>query len=105
MKINGKKSPTKDLFASFYEDVGEASIEAIVREQKALATIRLRALLEEERSVRFTRLVDVLLQAFMLRETNVKDICVQLAREDVIQKTWGSGNRKPNDNTIIKASG
>jgi hypothetical protein len=31
----------------------------------------------------------VLLQGFMIRETNVKDLCVDLAREGKIQRTWG----------------
>jgi hypothetical protein len=38
----------------------------------------------------------------MLRETNVKDICVTLAKDGRIENTWGSGNRKPKDDTVIK---
>lgn len=50
----------------------------------------------------FQSVVDDLLQAFMLRETNVKDICCELARAGKIANTWGSGNRKPQDATIIR---
>ena len=52
--------------------------------------------------MKFADLVELLLQAFMLRETNVKDICVDLAKEGSIQRTWGIGNRKPNDGTIVE---
>jgi len=38
----------------------------------------------------------------MLRETNVKDICVELAKAGRIDKTWGGGNRKPQDTDVIK---
>jgi hypothetical protein len=38
----------------------------------------------------------------MLRETNVKDICVDLAKADKIENTWGGGNRKPNDGSTIR---
>lgn len=42
------------------------------------------------------------LQQFVLRVTNVKDICVALARENRIENTWGGGNRKPQDTDLIK---
>jgi hypothetical protein len=38
----------------------------------------------------------------MLRETNVKDICVELAKADKIENTWGGGNRKPRDEDLIR---
>ena len=38
----------------------------------------------------------------MLRETNVKDICVNLAKAGEIGNTWGGGNRKLRDDTIIR---
>jgi hypothetical protein len=38
----------------------------------------------------------------MLRETNVKDICVELAATGKIERTWGGGNRKPSDDSLIK---
>ena len=37
----------------------------------------------------------------MLRETNVKDVSVELAGEGKIENTWGGGTRKPNDRTQI----
>jgi hypothetical protein len=38
----------------------------------------------------------------MLRVTNVKDICVALARTGKIENTWGGGTRKPRDEDSIK---
>jgi hypothetical protein len=43
-----------------------------------------------------------LLQAYMLRETNVKDICVALAKAGTIENTWGKGNRKPHEEAMIR---
>ena len=50
----------------------------------------------------FVGILDAMLQAFMLRETNVKDVCVELAKTGNIQNTWGAGGRKPTDDTVIK---
>jgi hypothetical protein len=44
----------------------------------------------------------MILQAHMLRVTNVKDICVDLARRGTIEQPWGGGNRKPRDQDAIK---
>jgi hypothetical protein len=52
--------------------------------------------------MKFSEVVEALLQAFMLRETNIKDICVKMAKDGKIRNTWGSGNRKPGDDTIIR---
>ena len=43
-----------------------------------------------------------IVEAYMWRETTVKDICVELAKRGKLKNTWGSGNRKPRDDTIIK---
>jgi hypothetical protein len=52
--------------------------------------------------MKFSDVVDALLPMFVLRETNVKDVCAYLAKNGVIENTWGGGNRKPVDGTIIK---
>jgi len=95
------KVGTAELFAEFDADYHEASIYELVAEQKQLAKERLMKILGESESPPFTNVVDVLLQAFMLRETNVKDVCVELAREGKIENTWGGGTRKPNDQAQI----
>ena len=50
----------------------------------------------------FSKLWVMLLQAYMLRVTNVKDICVDLAKIGKIDNTWGSSTRKPRDEDMIK---
>jgi three-Cys-motif partner protein len=96
------RTQTADLFAGVEAVVQEASIEQLVDEQKALATDQLLKMVSTRTPIHFTDAVDFLLQAFMLRETNVKDICVKLAKDGAIQNTWGGGNRKPTDTTIIQ---
>jgi hypothetical protein len=58
--------------------------------------------LSQQGPLRFATVVVRLLQAFILRETNVKDICVDLAKAGGIDNTWGGGNRKPRDADMIK---
>jgi hypothetical protein len=55
--------------------------------------------------MQFPQVVVRLLQAYMLRETNVKDICVDLAKAGKIENSWGGGNRKPQDDTVIRLTG
>jgi three-Cys-motif partner protein len=98
------KSGTSDLFADHDADMREASVDDIVKEQMTLAKERLLQMLAQGGPLQFAKVVDALLQAFMLRETNVKDICVELAREGKIQNTWGTGNRKPTDQTKIASA-
>jgi hypothetical protein len=38
----------------------------------------------------------------MLRVTNVKDICVDLAKSGAIEQPWGGGTRKPRDEDVIR---
>lgn len=96
-----RKSGTADLLAEFDANYHEAWIDELVAEQKQLAKERLLKILGESESLPFANVVDALLQAFMLRETNVKDVCVELARECKVENTWGGGTRKPNDQTQI----
>jgi three-Cys-motif partner protein len=96
------RTQTTDLFAGVEATVQEASIDQLVEEQKKLATDQLQKMLSSSDEMKFANIVDVLLQAFMLRETNVKDICAKLAKDGAIQNTWGGGNRKPTDDTIVR---
>ena len=98
------RTQTADLFAGVEATVQEASIDQLVEEQKKLATGQLLKMLSSGNSMNFADVVDALLQAYMLRETNIKDICVKLAKDGAIKNTWGTGNRKPADNTIIRLS-
>lgn len=95
------KTGTADLFATFDADRHEASIDDIVAEQQQLAKEHLLKMLGEGGSLPFATVVDALLEAFMMRETNVKDVCIELAREGKIENTWGGGVRKPKDRMKI----
>lgn len=96
------KSKIGDLFAGHDAEVQEASIEEIVEEQKAAASADLVKALTQQGPLSFADVLVRLLQVFMLRETNVKDICVDLAEGRIIDNTWGGGNRKPRDTDIIR---
>jgi hypothetical protein len=94
-----------DMFAGYQAEVQELTIDEIVLEQKSLAKVRLLEILSQHKRLKFSQVVSGLLQPFMLRETNVKDICVDLAKADRIENTWGRGNRKPSHNDLIKLRG
>lgn len=95
------KTGSPDLFAGLAADVQELTIDDIVAEHKEQATKDLLAMLEDC-DLDFSSVWTTLLQVYMLRVTNVKDICVDLAKAGKIENTWGGGNRKPRDeHTII----
>ena len=96
-----EKSSTTDLFAGYQAEVQESTIDDIVSEQKAKAAGKLIALLADG-PLLFQKVAELLLQIFMLRETNVKDICVELERTGKIENSWGGNNRKPQDNSLIQ---
>lgn len=101
-KNREEKTNTVDLFAGHQAEVQEATIDEIVGEQKALASADLLLTLQQHGPFYFSSVVTGLLQAYMLRETNIKDICVELAKAKKIENTWGDGNRKPRDENLIK---
>ncbi|MBY0566014.1 MAG: three-Cys-motif partner protein TcmP [Hyphomonadaceae bacterium] len=96
------KTGLLDLFSSHEAQIVEGSIDQIVEEQMVLATNDLLETLPLYGPFAFSSVVVGLLQAYMLRETNVKDICVTLAKSGRIENTWGGGNRKPRDEDIIR---
>jgi len=95
------RTGSDDLFAGMHAGVQEETIDEIVRDQKNLAAEQLMTVLSHGPQ-NFKVIVDELLQAFMLRETNVKDICCDLARAGKITNTWGGKNRKPQDTSTIR---
>lgn len=96
-----ERSNTADLFPGYHAEVQEATIDIIVNEQKMLASANLLTILQQG-PLPFSDVVVRLLEAYMLRETNIKDICVDLAMMGKIEKTWGGGNRKPAEDSLIK---
>lgn len=96
-----ERSKISDMFVEHDAELQESGIDEIVTEQKSHATARLMEVLAIRSPIKFSAVVAGLLQSFMLRETNVKDICVELAKAGKIENTWGSGNRKPQDEHMI----
>jgi three-Cys-motif partner protein len=94
------RTGARDLFAGVEANFQEASIDEIVEENKAAAKSELLRL--DDFALEFQDIWKTLLPKYMLRVTNVKDICVELAAESKIANTWGGGNRKPQDETLIK---
>jgi three-Cys-motif partner protein len=101
-RIREQRTSTRDMFAGHLADVQEATIDEIVKEQMELASADLMVALRMSGPSSFSSVLVVLLQAYMLRETNVKDLCVNLAKVGKIESTWGGGNRKPRDESLIK---
>lgn len=101
-KKREERSNIGDLFAGHHAEVQGATIDEIVDEQKALASAELMAILTLHGQLCFSTVVVRLLQAYMLRETNIKDICVDLAKAGKIENTWGVGSRKPRDENMIE---
>jgi len=97
-----ERSDTPDLFQGHHAVVEEALVDEIVAEQKLEASVALMAALRLSKATKFSQILASLLQVYMLRETNVKDICVELARRGNIENTWGSGTRKPKQDDLIR---
>jgi three-Cys-motif partner protein len=96
------RSGSSDLFSGLDADVQETTIDEIVEEQKTLASQEVLNILLEFGPISFSGLWEIILQAYMLRVTNVKDICVVLAKSGAIEQPWGGGTRKPRDQDAIK---
>jgi three-Cys-motif partner protein len=100
-----ERTKTPDMFPGHQAQVREATIDEIVKEQMELASVELMAALAMSGPRQFSGVLVLLLQAHMLRETNVKDICVNLAKAGKIENTWRTSNRKPYDTCLIKLTG
>lgn len=94
-------SNVPQLFPEHDAEVQADWIDEIIEDQKTLASAHLLRILAEGRSLRFADVVVKLLEAFMLRETNVKDLCLQLASDGAIANTWSGRSRKPHDSDLI----
>lgn len=80
----------------------EKSLDTIIADQRVFAAEWVAELLREGASYKFDALALEVMQKFMLRETDVKDICVQLARRGLITDTWKHDQkRKPHGHHLI----
>jgi three-Cys-motif partner protein len=97
-----ERTRTQDLFAEMHIESQGDMVDQIVEVQKLEAADELVKMLKRDGSLTFSTVVDRLLQSYMLRETNVKAICADLAAKCVIQNTWGRGNARPKDDTMVR---
>jgi hypothetical protein len=93
-RVREERTSTTDLFAGHQAKVREATIDEIVEEQMELASADLMVALSRNGDYLFSAVLVPLLQAYMLRETDVKDICVNLAKAGEIEKYLGQRQPK-----------
>lgn len=93
-----------ELFSSAL--IPETSFEQIIEKNSQAAKQWIIALLKTRgASIQFGVLLLNVLELFALRETNVKDVCVQLANDGLIENTWKSASKKkPYDESPITLS-
>lgn len=102
---NEEKSRQMDLLGpqSF---VNANAIETVVAEQILEAKSALLSTLRSRKHpVNFETIAATIMTEFMLRETNVKDICKELADKGFIKATWklgGSRRHKPHEQDLIE---
>jgi hypothetical protein len=85
-----------DVFSGRHAQIQETTIAQIVEEQKALASGDLLATVCVNGPLRFSVLVARSRQTYMFRETNIKDICVALAKAGKIENTSQRAHRSLN---------
>lgn len=99
-----ERTQTIDMFAGEHIDAQGDTVDDIVERQKAEAgCVALDLIRANADGMPFEELADLILQRFMLRETNVKDVCLDLGKKGLIERTWGSGVQKPKDGVVIRA--
>jgi hypothetical protein len=95
------KSGQVGLFGEFEAERKMETIDDEVEAEKHRASPELLKMLEKG-SQKFIALAGFAMENFMLRETNVKDVIVDLAEAGKIENTWGDGRTKPSEETIIR---
>jgi three-Cys-motif partner protein len=94
-------SGSADMFAGMDAAVQSERIDEFIAAEMALASEFILTMLSNgEKS--FADVWIAVLQQFVLRETNVKDICGTLSRNGKIENTWRGNSRKPRDTDAIK---
>lgn len=93
-----------DMFSDHHASLREDTIDELILEQKQLASVSLLEVLKIHPKIKFKNVVSAVLEANILRETNVKDICVDLALSGILENTWEPKTRKPHDDDLINLS-
>ena len=98
-QARGRQRNLRTGMNDLFTDESPSEIADIVARQVNLARADVIARHGEE-ATSFSRLASDLMQTFLLRETNVKDICVQLAKAGLIEVSWEG--RKPQEADLIR---
>lgn len=101
-KKREEQSGSADMFAGMDAAVRSEGVDEFVAREKAEAEKCILAMLADNGEITFAALWFAILQEFVLRVTNVKDVCVALAKAGRVENTWGKGNAKPKDETRIR---
>ncbi len=97
-----EREGTGDLFAHV-DMPDDYTIDLLVRDQRHSAQCWILNWLLDIGPARFDRLWAAALERFILRVTDMKDICVELAKAGKIEDAWTStGKSKPHDAHIIR---
>lgn len=95
------KSGMANMFVTHEANVQELTVDDVVAAETVLAGPHILAMVGQS-SMKFCTVAAVLMETYMLRETNVKDLILQLANDLKLDNTWGGGRHKPSEDTIIR---
>jgi three-Cys-motif partner protein len=98
------KSGTRDMFVEHEAEVQEGSVEDDVAADMERATPHVLEMVQRMGAIEFSSVAATVMETYMLKETNVKDVVVRLAKEGKLEDTWGGGRSKPGEQTIIRAT-
>jgi three-Cys-motif partner protein len=103
--LSEKKTGQLDMLAAAGLTLPDP-IDGLIAEQRQQAKSRLIAHLKRSpKATPFFKVCEAILQVFVLRVTDVKDICVELANQGVIKAPWRNEvprKHKPGDNHLIE---
>jgi three-Cys-motif partner protein len=96
-----EETRSPDMFAGLVSAMHVEQIDDFVRAEKARAGDYILNVLKGGQKT-FRELWIAVLQLYVLRVTNVKDVCVALSRDKRIERTWPDSQRKPADSDVIR---
>lgn len=96
------KSGEPDMFIEHEAEVQESSIADDVNSDMNKAAPRILEIVQRNGQIKFSGVAAIIMENYMLRETNVKNVVVQLARDGKLGDTWGGGRNKPREQTLIR---
>lgn len=98
------RSGTRDMFVEHDAEVQESSVEDDVAADMERAAPQILEIVARAGAVEFSNVAGAIMETYMLKETNVKNVVVRLAKEGKLEDTWGGGRNKPGEQTIIRAA-